>query len=265
MDDDGVVPLRDGRRLADRDYGARGGAPVIFLHGSTRTRSLAERAFNIGAGPRWSEAATSRLSKHLTRSPPTCPHTFAAGDTTDPRSAYSRARSRWQPRTPRRRFAGGRDRDSAPAVYRLGTLSREQDLLRGRANGHAAPISGHARPLLARKRSEVVLRAAPEKRKPRRSAVSESPLTDSNRRPLPYHGGPAMPRKPSGRLKPLHKARIGLPQHAAATGTFRHSPLPTGYPGEDGVPRAGAKLRAATVPTAHARSRATTSAQPPCP
>jgi hypothetical protein len=44
----------------------------------------------------------------------------------------------------------------------------------------------------------------------------------------------------STRPKPLHKPRIRLPQHAAATGTFRHSPLPTGYPSERGVPEARA-------------------------
>ena len=38
----------------------------------------------------------------------------------------------------------------------------------------AAPISGHARPLLARKLSEVVIRAAPKTRKPRCGAVSEA-------------------------------------------------------------------------------------------
>ena len=95
--------------------------------------------------PHWSEAATSRLSKHPTRSPPTWPPTFAAGDSTDRRSAYSRARSRMATSNGLADDSrGGRDRGSAPAVYRVGTLSREQDVLRGRANGRAAPISGHA-------------------------------------------------------------------------------------------------------------------------
>ena len=43
-----------------------------------------------------------------------------------------------------------------------------------RANGCAGPIGAHARPLLARKRSEVVIRAAPKTRKPRRNAVPKA-------------------------------------------------------------------------------------------
>jgi hypothetical protein len=61
-----VVPLRDGRRLAYRGYSARGDAPVSF-----HARSPPNACSTSAAGPKWSEAATSRLSKHLTRSPPT--------------------------------------------------------------------------------------------------------------------------------------------------------------------------------------------------
>ena len=43
-----------------------------------------------------------------------------------------------------------------------------------RANGCAGPVGAHARPLLARKRSEVVIRAAPKTRKPRRNAVPKA-------------------------------------------------------------------------------------------
>jgi hypothetical protein len=76
---------------------------------------------------------------------------------------------------------------------------------------------------------EVVTGAAPETKEPRCSAVSESPLPDSNRRPLPYHGGPAMPRKPLRRPKPLHMRQSGCrntPRGLARFGTVRY-PLGT--------------------------------------
>jgi hypothetical protein len=42
------------------------------------------------------------------------------------------------------RFAGRSRQEIRPGVYRVGTFDREQDALRGRANGCAAPSSGHA-------------------------------------------------------------------------------------------------------------------------
>ena len=63
-----------------------------------------------------------------------------------------------------RRSPGVAPRRFGPLVYRVGTLGREHDARRGHAHGCAAPISGHARPFLARKRSEVVIRATPETR-----------------------------------------------------------------------------------------------------
>ena len=61
---------------------------------------------------------------------------------------------------------------------------------------------------------------------------------------------PARRGRRRARLTPslaTHKSRIRLLQRAAAIGTFRHCPLPTGFPGVDAVPRPGPKLRAATV------------------
>jgi hypothetical protein len=45
---------------------------------------------------------------------------------------------------PTRTYTTLRDVTSAPVVYRVGTLSREQDVLGGCANGRAALFSGHA-------------------------------------------------------------------------------------------------------------------------
>jgi hypothetical protein len=49
-----------------------------------------------------------------------------------------------------------------------------------------------------------------------------SPLPDSNRRTLPYHGGPPWRGNLSRRIKPLQSGPIGPAWHTAATGTLRH-------------------------------------------
>ena len=94
-------------------------------------------------------------------------------------------------------------------------------------------------------------RPGPETRKPRYSAVSEALCRTRTGDPFltmavrPCRG--CLCKRP----KPLHKPRILLPQQGAATGTFRHPPLPTGYPGEDSVRRTGSR----PPPPAHARRR----------
>ena len=118
-------------------------------HGVTvRSEARARRGDREPRQPRPTRSTKSdpdngarRLSKHLTRSPPTCPHTFAARDSTDPPSAHSRARSRMQPQRLADDSRGGRI-EIPPAAYCLGTLSREQDAPRSRKRQRGA----HQRP-----------------------------------------------------------------------------------------------------------------------
>ena len=104
---------------------------------------------------------------------------------------------------------------------------------------------------------EVVTRSTPRTREPRRSKVCEALCRTRTGDPFltmavrPCRG--CLCKRP----KPLHKPRIGLPQRATATGTFRHPLLPTGYPGVDGAPRTARTFGRSPWPTAHARDRAT--------
>ena len=57
---------------------------------------------------------------------------------------------------------------------------------------------------------------------------SQSPLPDSNRRPLPYHGGPAIAANPLQKDKTAVQRRIASPWQPVATGTFRRPRYPLG-------------------------------------
>ena len=113
--------------------------------------------------------------------------------------AASRPERRDTPRAPLRTTASPRSTSAAPAV--VGPL-----------------------PLCP----EVVIRATPETRKARSSDVSESALPDSNRRPLPYHGGRAVAWDPRQTDETTAERRIASPGQAVATGTVRQLRYPPG-------------------------------------
>ena len=95
----------------------------------------------------------------------------------------------------------------------------------------------------------------------RAAARFVSPLPDSNRRPLPYHGGPPCRGCLSTGTKPLHKLR-----RVAAACSDRHvstPPLPTQILGGGRQFRAQARTFGRSPwPTAHARDRARWSRSP---
>jgi hypothetical protein len=69
------------------------------------------------------------------------------------------------------------------------------------ATGYArASQPGSTRATSSLSRTEVIIQSTPKTRKPRCSAASESPLPDSNRRPLPYHRKSAVQPGPVGAL-----------------------------------------------------------------
>jgi hypothetical protein len=152
-----------------------------------------------------------------------------------------------QRRVSRQRFA--------PGVYRVGTLGREDAALRGPQRPAQRPPTATADLFLL---SEVVTRAAPKTRKPRSGAFAESPLPDSNRRPLPYHGSRA--HRPDARRSAEVPAqrRFRVLQATAGTCRFRQPLVPRGYLGGgcggkvDGscrTPRVGPRIARRRVPS----------------
>ena len=111
-----------------------------------------------------------------------------------------------------------------------------------------------------RKRFCATALTSGQRKTPSERGFLRSPLPDSNRRPLPYHGGAAMPRMALQTAKAAASAPNPVVYRAAAIGTFRHCPLPTGYPGEYSVPSREAGVVAALADDVIARvlSRAPT-------
>jgi hypothetical protein len=103
-----------------------GGAGVVITHARAAISPLlpTQRSVNRGRAAFVQRTATTATSGPLRR--------LANRGRPDRRRTLSRP------------FAGRSRQTFAPGVYRVGTLSREQHVLRGRANGHAAPIHGHA-------------------------------------------------------------------------------------------------------------------------
>src|SRR5215208_660083 len=107
---------------------------------------------------------------------------------------------------------------------------REAAELGQRVSSHGLPGALDAHICTRAASAATILRAPLPPETPTSSEFVESPLPDSNRRPLPHHGGPAIATTPLQRYKAAAQRGIAWSRQAAATGTIRHTGYPPGYP-----------------------------------
>jgi hypothetical protein len=127
----------------------------------------------------------------------------------------------------------------------LGPVGRDQArLLLGRIRSQRAATSLGSLRARTRPGNESSRAAMTGARKPPTRRLRQSPLPDSNRRALPYHGSRASAARRATMRKPLHSARVQVPQSGQAlarVGTLRY-PLITRAPCTR-VGRATARIR----------------------
>src|SRR4051794_10840022 len=81
--------------------------------------------------------------------------------------------------------------------------------------------------------SELGSIAPRAKKTPPERGFRKSPLPDSNRRPLPYHGSPAKTRRTPRKQKDLQRPRNGQPAVVGSNAQRSAPALPTECPGTD--------------------------------